>query len=367
MTLPQPKQAIASMLSYRPSFGAASAGRLIRLSANEGALGCSPKALEAVQNTAIDPARYPAIQDHLLNEAIAARYQLEASRILTSNGSDELISLLTMAYLEPGDEVVMSEYAFLVIPQATQIAGGISVKAPDVDMTVSVDNLLAAVSARTKMLFLVNPNNPTGTLISMQEVTRLHENLPPHILLVLDWAYAEYLEDGFSDAAARMVEENNNVVMTRTFSKLHGLAGLRLGWAYCPPEILTTLASIRGPFSVNQAAVLAGIAGVQDIEFQAKSFVHNRKWMAVLPDFLAQLGLEVLPSQTNFILMRFDPEKGVTATEAEQFFSSRNILLRAMGTYGLNDYLRMSIGTNEEMEIVKDAFIALMQREGQSE
>ncbi|MCH1465728.1 MAG: aminotransferase class I/II-fold pyridoxal phosphate-dependent enzyme [Alphaproteobacteria bacterium] len=361
MTAPQPKQTIASMLSYRPSFGAPSAGRLIRLSANEGALGCSPKALEALQKSAIDPSRYPEIQDHQLNEAIAERYNLDAGRILTSNGSDELISLLTLAYLEPGDEVVMSEYAFLVIPQATQIAGGVSVKAADIDMTVSVDNLLAAVTERTKIVFLVNPNNPTGTMISHEEVARLHKNLPPHILLVLDWAYAEYLEDGFSDAAARMVEEHNNVVMTRTFSKLHGMAGLRLGWAYCPFEILTTLASIRGPFSVNQAAVMAGVAAVKDTEFQAKSIAHNRKWMAVLPAFLTQLGIEVIPSETNFILMRFDPAKGVSAMEAEKFFSARNILLRSMGAYGLGDYLRMSIGTDEEMEILKDAFIVLMQ------
>ena len=364
MTAPQPKQAIASMLSYPPSFGTPSSGRLIRLSANEGALGCSPDALAALDGAAIDPSRYPEIQDHHLNQAIAERYGLRAENILTANGSDELISLLTLAYLEPGDEVVMSEYAFLVIPQATQIAGGISVKAPDKDMTVSVDNLLAAVTERTKILFLVNPNNPTGTMISMEEVVRLHENLPPHILLVLDWAYAEYLENDFSDRAARMVEEHKNVVMTRTFSKLHGMAGLRLGWGYFPADILTTLASIRGPFSVNQAAVRAGIAAVRDTEFQEKSVAHNRKWMSVLPAFLTQLGLGVLPSQTNFILIHFDPKKGVNAVEAEAFFASRNILLRSMGAYGLTDYLRMSVGTDEEMEIVKDAFMALMQPDG---
>jgi histidinol-phosphate aminotransferase len=364
MTAPQPKQAIASMLSYRPSFGTPSSGRLIRLSANEGALGCSPDALAALDGAAIDPSRYPEIQDQHLNQAIAERYGLRAENILTANGSDELISLLTLAYLEPGDEVVMSEYAFLVIPQATQIAGGISVKAPDKDMTVSVDNLLAAVTERTKILFLVNPNNPTGTMISMEEVVRLHKNLPPHILLVLDWAYAEYLEDGFSDRAARMVEEHKNVVMTRTFSKLHGMAGLRLGWGYFPADILTTLASIRGPFSVNQAAVRAGIAAVRDTEFQEKSVAHNKKWMSMLPAFLTQLGLGVLPSQTNFILIHFDPEKGVSAGEAEAFFASRNILLRSMGAYGLTDYLRMSVGTDEEMEFVKDAFMALMQPDG---
>ncbi len=361
MNKPQPKQAIASLLSYRPSFGEASHGRLIRLSANEGALGCSEKVKQALSSPNSDPSRYPEIQDHHLNQAIAERYHLKADQILTANGSDELISLLTLAYLEPGDEVVMSQYAFLVIPQATHIAGGIPVKADDVNMTVSVDNMLAAVTARTKMVFLVNPNNPTGTMISMDEVRRLHENLPEHILLVLDWAYAEYLGPEFSDEAARMVEQFDNVIMTRTFSKLHGLAGLRLGWAYCPPDILTTLASIRGPFSVNQMAVTAGIAALRDVAFQQKSFDHARKWIEVLPQFLMQLGLEVLPSHTNFLLIRFDSEKGPSAKQADAFFTARNILLRTMGAYGLNDYLRMSVGTDAEMEIVKEAFLELMQ------
>jgi len=223
---PQPKAAIRSLLSYRPSFGEAKQGRLIRLSANEGALGASPHVQKALQPESIAPHRYPEVQDQHLNSAIAERYGLDASRILSSNGSDELISLITMAYLEPGDEVVMSQYAFLVIPQATRIAGGTVVKADDVDMVTSVDNLLAAVTEKTKIVFLVNPNNPTGTMISMDEVRRLHTHLPSHVLLVLDWAYAEYLEQSFSDEAARMVESAENILMTRTFSKLHGLAGL---------------------------------------------------------------------------------------------------------------------------------------------
>ena len=358
---PQPKAAIRSLLSYRPSFGEARQGRLIRLSANEGALGASPRVHQALQADLLAPSRYPEVQDHDLNEAIAERYGLDASRILSSNGSDELISLITMAYLEPGDEVVMSQYAFLVIPQATRIAGGVVVQADDSDMVASVDNLLAAVTEKTKIVFLVNPNNPTGTMIDMDEVRRLHAGLPPHILLVLDWAYAEYLDQSFSDEAARMVETFDNVVMTRTFSKLHGLAGLRLGWAYCAPDLLTTLASIRGPFSVNQAAFRAGIAAVQDRDFQEKSVAHNKRWIATMVPFLEQLGLAVVPSKTNFILFRFDETIGPSAQQASEFFASENILLRTMAPYGLGDYLRMSIGTDEEMEIVKEAFMRLMQ------
>ena len=358
---PQPKESIRSLLSYRPSFGEAKQGRLIRLSANEGALGASPRVYKALQAEALTPFRYPEVQDQKLNEAIAERYGLEASRILSSNGSDELISLITMAYLEPGDEVVMSQYAFLVIPQATRIAGGTVVQADDVDMVTNVDNLLAAVTPKTKILFLVNPNNPTGTIIEMDEVRRLHAHLPSHVLLVLDWAYAEYLDQSFSDEAARLVEANDNVVMTRTFSKLHGLAGLRLGWAYCSPDLLTTLASIRGPFSVNQAAFRAGIAAVQDREFQERSVAHNEKWISAMVPFLEQLGLQVIPSSTNFILFRFDEATGPSAQQASEFFASENILLRTMAPYGLGDCLRMSIGTDEEMAVVKDAFIRLMQ------
>ena len=358
---PQPKAAIRSLLSYRPSFGEAKQGRLIRLSANEGALGASPHVQKALQNDGMAPHRYPEVQDQHLNAAIAERYGLDSSRILSSNGSDELISLITMAYLEPGDEVVMSQYAFLVIPQATRIAGGTVVKADDVDMVTSVDNLLAAVNDKTKIVFLVNPNNPTGTMISLDEVRRLHSNLPPHVLLVLDWAYAEYLDKSFSDEAARMVESADNVVMTRTFSKLHGLAGFRLGWAYCSPELLTTLASIRGPFSVNQVAFRAGIAAVQDREFQKKSVAHNDKWISAMSLFLAQLGLDVVPSSTNFILFRFDPQTGPSAQQASDFFATQNILLRTMEPYGLGDCLRMSIGTDEEMAVVKEAFLRLMQ------
>ena len=358
---PQPKAGIRSLLSYRPSFGEAKEGRLIRLSANEGALGASPHVFKALQTSGMTPHRYPEVQDQNLNAAIAERYGLDASRILSSNGSDELISLITMAYLEPGDEVVMSQYAFLVIPQATRIAGGTVVKADDVDMVTSVDNLLAAVTKKTKIVFLVNPNNPTGTMISMDEVRRLHTNLPPHVLLVLDWAYAEYLGPFFSDEAARMVESADNVVMTRTFSKLHGLAGLRLGWAYCSPELLTTLASIRGPFSVNQMAFRAGIAAVQDREFQKKSVAHNDKWISAMCPFLEQLGLEVMPSSTNFILFRFDPNSGPSAQQASDFFAAQNILLRTMEPYGLGDCLRMSIGTDEEMAVVKEVFMRLLQ------
>jgi len=356
---PQPKQSVQSLLTYRPSFGETEQADLIRLSANEGALGPSPKVLSFLDSAGFQPHRYPEIQSNELNQAIAARYHLDADRIITSNGSDELIALLTMGYLEQGDEVVHSQYAFLVIPQAVHIAGGVPVAAADDGMTVSVDNMLAAVTPRTKMVFLVNPNNPTGTVISMDEVRRLHAGLPENVMLVLDWAYAEYLEDAFSDEAAHMVEQFDNVVMTRTFSKLHGLAAFRLGWAYCPEHILTTIGSIRGPFSVNSAAQQAGIIAVKDTEFQTLSIAHNAKWIAEMTDFLRQLGLEIIPSVTNFVLIGFDNMAHLTADEAAKRLAKEGILLRTMNPYGLGNYLRMSMGTDAEMQKVKASFASL--------
>ena len=375
---PQPKPAIASLTSYRPSFGRPSFGRpssvtkpapahpLIRLSANEGALGHSKKVTHALHASITDLHRYPDMQDQHLKDAIAEHHGLAADHIMLSNGSDELIALLTLAYLEAGDEVVMSEYAFLVIPQATKIVGGIPVFARDEttsknntkkDIRVSVDNLLAAITPKTKLLFLVNPNNPTGTMISVDEIKRLHSNMPKHILLVLDCAYAEYVGPAYEAAIARLVEAHDNIVMLRTFSKLHGLAGLRLGWAYAPPGIIQTLTSICPPFSVNRLAIHAGIAALRDTAFQAHVRIHTRKWIDAFMPFLDQLGIGVVPSSANFMLMYFDKSTGPSATQILDFFATRHILLRSMDAYHLPDHLRMSIGTDEEMALVKDMFI----------
>ena len=364
---PQPRDAIKSLLSYRPSFGKVEQGSVIRLSANEGALGTSPKVLAHLKADQGSPSRYPEVQDRRLCEAIASRYTLEPGQILTANGSDELLSLIAMAYLEAGDEAIHTQYAFLVIPQVIQIAGATPVVAQDKDFICDVDAILAAVTARTKVVFLVNPNNPTSTIIPMDEVQRLHAGLRRDILLVLDWAYAEYQPDSFSDEAARMVEAHDNIIMTRTFSKLHGLAAFRLGWAYCAPDILTTLGSIRGPFSVNQIAADAGIIAVGDVEFQEKSLRHSQKWMDEMCRFFTSAGLSVVPSATNFILIGFDGHNGPTASETARYLASKNILFREMAPYGLDQYLRMSIGTDEEMQIVKQTlsdFFAGAQKSG---
>lgn len=359
MANPIPKDAVRTLVSYRPALGKTSNQKNIRLSANEGALGWSPKVEEALRSAPFQINHYNVPQSAELHEAIAERYGLEADRILSANGSDELIGLICLAYLEDGDEAIHTEYGFLVFPQATRIAGGVPVVAKDDGLTVSVDHILAAVTERTKIVFLANPNNPTGTMISESEVRRLHAGLPSHVILVLDWAYAEYVEDGMS-YGARMVEDHDNVVMFRTFSKMHGLAAQRLGWGYFPQDILAVLASIRPPFSINSVASALGIAAVKDVDFQQKSLEHNAKWQALFPERMAEIGLRVLPTTTNFFLIDFSGHNGPDAASALAYLAERHILLREMTPYHLQDYLRMSIGTDDEMETVLAAFASLV-------
>ena len=361
MSKPIAKQAVRQLVSYRPAFGKPKNVTPIRLSANEGALGWSPKVEEALRSDSFRLNHYNAPQSAELHEAIAERYGLEASRILSSNGSDELIGLICMAYLEDGDEAIYTQYGFLVFPQATIIAGGVPVKVADDGLTASVDNILAAVSDKTKIVFLANPNNPTGTLLPEAEVRRLHAGLPSHVILVLDWAYAEYVRDGMA-YGARMVEAHDNIVMFRTFSKMHGLAAQRLGWGYFPSKIRDVLASIRPPFSINTIANVMGIAAIEDRAFQDKSFAHNQKWQSEFPKRMAEIGLSVNETHANFFLIDFSGHNVPSAKQAVQFMSDKGILLREMVPYKLDDYLRISIGTDEEMEIVSSDFQDLMEK-----
>ena len=350
-----PKNSIKSMITYRPSFGISENEKTIRLSANESAIGASKKVTDALENLKINPTKYPETQDQILKNAISKRYNLDSSKILLSNGSDELLSLICLAYLDHGDEAIHSEHAFLVIPQAIKIAGGVPIIAKDKKMTVETKNYKNLLSKKTKVIFLVNPNNPTGTKISNEQIINLHSKLPKNIVFVLDLAYAEYLDDNFSKPVIDLVENNENVIMTRTFSKLHGLAGLRLGWAYCSKNILTTLASIRGPFSVNSIASYLGKLAVEDVEFQKKAKQHNKKWISKFSEFLDRLKIKYIKSHTNFILIDFSN----TRFKSKQFadlLAKRNILLRTMEPYCLNNYLRMSFGNDEEMRIVMQTF-----------
>lgn len=356
MNSPKPKQSIQSLVSYRPEVAALPEGRIIRLSVNEGALGPSPRAVEALRRLGDELHRYPEQVDQHLVASIAEAEGLKPEMILPSNGSDELIGLLATAYLEDGDEAIYTQHGFLVFPQSIRIAGGVPVVAQDDELTVSIDHILACVTPKTRLIFLANPNNPTGTMVERAEIERLIAAVPQDVIIVLDSAYAEYVtaDPAIYTDGADLVEQYANVVMLRTFSKIYGLGSLRLGWGYFPPAILAVLASIRGPFSVNSAAATAGAAAMADRAFINTSLDHNREWMPKVRNSIQQAGFEALPTEANFFLIRFADSDEAAA--ASVFLQQRGILLRGMKPYGLPDCLRMSLGTAEEMEITIAAF-----------
>ena len=352
---PSAKSSIEKLESYKPNFGNGKVKSLIRLSANEGALGTSPNAIKAINSFSTDLNRYPPQISENLVDAISKRYSVDRNKIILGNGSDELISILAQAFLSSEDEAIYTEYGFLQFPQAISITGAKGIIAKDNKLTVSVDSILSNITKKTKLIFLANANNPTGTFISKEEVIRLHKSIPSNVLLVYDAAYSEFItHDDYIDGS-ELVDNSENVIMLRTFSKLHGLASLRLGWGYCSNYILNNLMKVRGPFSVNLAAILAGTAAINDIDFQNKSIEHNIKWMSWLEKELKKLNLSFQTSVTNFLLIKFSNETKFNAQSAEKFLASRGILVRGMSVYNLPSYLRVSLGTEEEnMTLIKE-------------
>ncbi len=322
----------------------------VRLAANENPLGPSPRAVAAYRDLAGTLHRYPDGGASALRAGLAELHGLQAENIVCGAGSDELISLLVRAYAGPGDEVLHSAHGFLMYPIAAKTAGATVVPAPERNLTADVDALLARAGERTRLVFLANPNNPTGTHLPEAEVRRLLDGLPEHTLLVLDAAYAEYVEAADYTDGARLVEETGRVVMTRTFSKIYGLAALRLGWAYCPPEVADVLHRIRGPFNVGVPAQAAGLAALGDQAHVRDSAAHNARWRAWFAEQLARLNMRAEPSQGNFVLVPFADAAG-----AAEYLKSRGILVRRMASYGLPGHLRITIGSEPDMRALVDA------------
>ncbi len=341
-----PRKSILELIPYKPNFGKSNLKNTIRMSANENPLGCSPKVLESIKDVNFN--RYPPQVSEKLITSISKKFGLDQNKIILGNGSDELISIIAQSFLNFGDEAIYTEYGFLQFPQAIKVAGGKAVVAKDKNLTVSVDNILKNITLKTRIVFLANPNNPTGTLIDKREVIRLIESLPKNILLVYDAAYAEYIYDPAYSDGISLVKKYENVIMLRTFSKLHGLASLRLGWGHCSESIIKTLMSVRGPFSVNTIAIKAGIAAIEDKDFQKKSFNFNKKYMKWFEKELQKLNIFYQKSVTNFILIKFPILKNQNAKTAEAFFSKEGILVRGMKAYNLEEYIRVSIGTVKE-------------------
>jgi histidinol-phosphate aminotransferase len=287
-----------------------------------------------------------------LREAIGRAFGLDPARIVCGAGSDDLLYLLARGYVADGDEAIYTRHGFNIYPIAVLSAGGKPVVAAETDYTADVDAILAKVSGRTKIVFLANPNNPTGTYVPFDEVKRLHKALPPHVLLVLDAAYAEYVRRNDYEAGIELVATSDNVVMSRTFSKIYGLAALRLGWIYGPAPVVNVLNRIRGPFNVNAAAMAAGIAAIEDSAHIETARAHNEKWLAWLTSEIRKLGLKVTPSIANFVLIHFPTTKGRTAEDADAFLMSRGLILRRVTSYHLPNALRMTVGSEEANKLV---------------
>jgi histidinol-phosphate aminotransferase len=356
VTLLTPRPGIMDIAPYVPGESkAAGAAETLKLSSNESALGPSPKAKAAYAKLAEELHRYPDGGAVELRAALGKHYGIDPARIVCGSGSDELIALLVKGYVGPGDEVLLSEYGFLMYPIQALAHGATPVKAPEKNYTADVDAMLAKVSPRTRIVFLANPNNPTGTYLPASEVQRLRDNLRPDILLVIDAAYAEYVVRNDYTSGAELVDRHQNVVMTRTFSKIYGLAALRLGWAYCPADVADVLNRIRGPFNVTAAAQAAGIAAINDVAFTDKARAHNDIWRPWLEQEARKLGFEVTPSVGNFVLIRFP---GNTVAQADEALKRKGVVGRRVAAYGLPDCLRITVGTEAENRAVIDGLKA---------
>ncbi|MBD8891615.1 histidinol-phosphate transaminase [Roseibium litorale] len=354
---PQPRPGVMDIAAYVPGKSKGTHGvTLHKLSSNETPLGASPKAKEAYAEVAKALELYPDGSSSELRNAIAEVYGINPDRVICGAGSDEILSMVTNAYMGPGDEGIYSAHGFLVYEIAIRAAGGVPVPVPEQNLTTDVDAILGAVTGRTKMVFLANPNNPTGTYIPFEEVRRLHAGLPSNVVLVLDAAYAEYVRRNDYESGMELAATAENVLMTRTFSKIYGLANLRLGWGFGPAHMIDAMNRIRGPFNVSGPAMAAGIAAVKDKAFVEAAIDHNDKWLPWVTAELEKLGLSVTPSVGNFVLIHFPDQDGKRAKDADAYLSERGCIVRMVGNYGLPNSLRMSIGS----EAANKAFVSLI-------
>lgn len=356
MTGPVPRRAVQRMGVYVPGKARADgAARVIKLSANENALGTSPKAHAAYLAAANGLYRYTDVRASSLRAAVSAKFGVEPERLIFGVGSDEIFTLACMAFLEPGDNAVQPEWGFAAWRLAVAAMDAEMRFAPEREYVVDVDAILAEVDARTKIVFLANPANPTGSYIPFTEVERLWRALPPETLLVLDGAYAEFAKDapGF-DAGLDLARRTPNVLMTRTFSKLYGLAGLRVGWGYGADAVIAALDRVRLPFNMTGPGEAAAVAALDDDQFVDRTIAHVDAERKALVDFLDRLGLRAIPSLANFVTIVFD--RAEEAQRLDAALAREGVLVRGLANYGMSNCLRVTIGRTEEMEVFRDAF-----------
>jgi histidinol-phosphate aminotransferase len=333
-----------------------------KLSSNESALPPSPEAIEAFKSAQTSLEIYPDGGAEILREAIGEIHGLNPDRIVCGNGSGEILTLLATAYLGPGDEAIFTEHGFLLYRIAILSSGAVPVAVPENNLRADVDAMLASVNPRTRLVYIANPNNPTGSYLTGEELRRLHAGLPPDVLLVIDAAYAEYVRRNDFDSGIEMVSQFDNVVMTRTFSKIYGLAGLRVGWAFCPAAVADVLNRVRGPFNVSVPAQRAAAAALRDRRHVEEAIAHNDKWRSWLVEQIRKAGLRVDDSVGNFILIHFPKTPPHSAKDADAFLVSRGLILRAVGAYGLPDCLRLTVAGEEANRKVAAALADFMKR-----
>ena len=345
--LPLPKQGILDIKPYIGGEGRVTGvTELVRLASNENALGCSPLAREAYIKVVQDLHRYPDGSAADLRAALAKTHDMDPARIICGSGSEELISLLVRAYAGIGDEVLFPQYGFLMYPICAKAVGATPVAAPEKDYRADVDALLSAVTDKTRIMLLANPNNPTGSYLTKDEMKHLCDKLPQNVVLVVDSAYAEFVTAPDYEDGRALVDAYPNVVMLRTFSKIHGLAALRLGWGYCSADIAGVVNRVRGAFNVNAPAQAAGVAALSDTEFVRKSIEMTVAGREYLTENISALGFRVLPSVGNFLLVEF----GDKAEEIRLALKDKGIFIRQMGAYNLPRHLRVTVGTPAENE-----------------
>jgi len=318
----------------------AGVSNVVKLSSNENPFGPSEGAKDAFRKAAYDLHRYPSTDHRALREAIGEVHGIDPARVVCGVGSDEIIAFLCQAYAGPGDEVIHTEHGFAMYKISAMANGATPVAVPERERVTDVDAILAACNKNTKLVFIANPNNPTGTMIGDGEVARLAENLPDHVLLVLDGAYAEYVE-GY-DGGAGLVDSRDNVVMTRTFSKLYGLGGLRVGWGYGPQHVVDVLNRMRGPFNLSQSALVTAEAAVRDQAWATKCRADNARMRAWMAEALAEHGVPSDTSTANFILARFANREEAEACDA--YLKSEGLIVRLVAGYNLPNCLRITVG-----------------------
>jgi len=336
------------------------ANRTVKLSSNEGAFGVPPSAQAAIAAAAAESYRYPDGGADRLRAAIGKRWGLKPDRIVCGAGSDDLLYQFCLSYGGPGRDIIMSAHGFSIYEIAGTYAGSRVIKVPERNLTADLDAMLAAVSPATKLVFLANPNNPTGSIVPAEAVARFRAALPPEVLLVLDAAYAEYVTRSDYDAGIKLVDATDNTVMTRTFSKIFGLGGMRIGWCYAPSAVVDVLNRVRGPFNVSVAAQAAATAALAEPGWVEEGRAHNAAYRPKLAAGIEAAGIKVWPSEGNFVLV--DLGKTETANAADEFLRTNGIIVRKVAGYGLPHCLRVTVGTAEEVGLVVDAFAEFMRQ-----